>query len=103
MQNIQYIQNIQENFFDVAPLTRSFLQYAMSNPNENIPVYPKSKTLPEAEIECRALVSELRDLEIDGVQAYPVFQICHVERDKIWCDFTLNPDLIGILLGNKLN
>lgn len=80
--------------------TREFLEYAKNNPNRLIPVYPQNCNTPkEAEEEAREMVQRLRSITLVGVKANPVFKICHVERESIWCEFSINSQFVEILRG----
>lgn len=92
------IESINELLDDVGKDTRVFLEFAINYPDRLIPVFPNNQTAPEeAEKEARNMVKELRDIEVDKQKAVPVFQCCHVERERIWCEFSLNPAFVEIL------
>lgn len=87
---MKLISNTTELLEDVSETVEGFLRYAIENPNKPIPVYPESDTVVEAEQEARRMVTELRTLQLNEVFTSPVFTICHAERDRIWCEFTLS-------------
>lgn len=95
---MKVLNNIGELFGDIDRYSGRCLEFAMKYPDKKIPVYPCNKNSPEAaEMEARKIVENLRYIVLDGECAMPVFHICHVERDRIWCDFTLNPDFVRVL------
>lgn len=93
-----WIETLGELATGCTPYTLRCLEFARDRPEKRIPVFPDAQGSPEeAEKEARALVAELREIKLDGENACPVFHVCHVERDKIWLEFSLNPDFVEIL------
>lgn len=95
---MKLIRAIEDIFKDIDEDCREFLEFAIKNPDALIPVYPKNDTTPsEAEAEARAKVGGLRNVYLDNIGAMPVFHICHIEREGIWVEFSLNPKFVRLL------
>lgn len=101
---MEIINSVDELLDEMDEQTKGYLQYAMENPNSLIPAYPENCNTPqEAEEEARISVKRLRDITVAGVKPMPVFVVCHVERDNIWCEFSIKPQFVAILKGEMFH
>lgn len=96
---MKIIDTMDDLLQDMTPFTQRCLTFACTHPDKLIPVYPEMQNTPkEAEEEARRLVEQLRNIVLDGECAMPAFHICHVERNQIWCEFSLNHDFVQLLV-----